>query len=192
MLKANGILCNIIIFGKSHIFDSNELWPSWFRPTLKIGRSTPMLFPLFPSSWCEWLAQKWADIKVLICRSLKQMFFPSFWGSEATLSLFLIVPYENKAFLANLAIPKLHGMFFLPWNVISSLPIVHLGRNIQKIRISALHFFGTRVCAGWGQMGPIARIGLMPNRKHHWNWNHAIGSNAMMLLVLVKPLRSIS
>ena len=45
--------------------------------------------------------------------------------------------------------------------MISSLPIVHLGRNIQKIRISALHFFGTRVCAGWGQMGPIARIGLI-------------------------------
>ena len=112
LLKANGILRNIIIFGKSHIFYCNEVWPSWFRPTLKIGRSTPMLFPLFPSSWWEWLAQKWADIKVLRCRSLKQMFFPPFWGSEATLSLFLIVPYENKAFLANLAVHKLNRMFF--------------------------------------------------------------------------------
>ena len=157
MLKANGILRSIIIFGKSHIFDSNEVWPSWFRPTLKIGRSTPMLFPLFPSSWCEWLAQKWADIKVMRCRSLKQMFFPSFWGSEATLSLFLIVPYENKAFLANLAIPKLNGMFFLPWNMISSLPIVHLGRNIQKNQNFRPSFFWYTGLCGVGADGPPRR-----------------------------------
>ena len=84
------------------------------------GRSTPKLFPLFWSSWREWLAQKRADIKVITKIDLKPTL-------GVSVPRFLKVQKFYFLFLTSWVQIFRHGIYIYIFNLCQNLWMLHKG-----------------------------------------------------------------